>query len=80
MFKAAYPWATLAQEEAERNHHKTLPTAGDEEVGNAGEDELSRDGYGDGKETRGVRATRTPGRRPLTDRPAGGRRGEETTY
>ncbi|KAF2143775.1 uncharacterized protein K452DRAFT_296758 [Aplosporella prunicola CBS 121167] len=32
MFKAAYPWATLAQEEAERNHHKTLPTAGDEEV------------------------------------------------
>ncbi|KAH7030161.1 apses transcription factor-like protein [Macrophomina phaseolina] len=32
MFKAAFPWASLAEEEAERDHHKTLPTAGDEEV------------------------------------------------
>lgn len=32
MFKAAFPWASLADEEAERSHHKTLSTAGDEEV------------------------------------------------
>ncbi|OJD40827.1 apses transcription factor [Diplodia corticola] len=32
MFKAAFPWASLAEEETERTHHKSLPTAGDEEV------------------------------------------------
>ncbi|KAF2083921.1 hypothetical protein K490DRAFT_50436 [Saccharata proteae CBS 121410] len=32
MFKAAYPWASIEEEEAERNYHKTMPTAGDEEV------------------------------------------------
>ncbi|GME57062.1 apses transcription factor [Neofusicoccum parvum] len=32
MFKAAFPLASLAEEEAERTYHKTLPTAGNEEV------------------------------------------------
>ena len=32
MFKAAFPWASLAEEEDERTYHKSLPTAGDEEV------------------------------------------------
>jgi hypothetical protein len=32
MFKAAYPWATAMEEQEERRHHKTLPTAGHEEV------------------------------------------------
>jgi hypothetical protein len=32
MFKAAFPWATTEEEVAERKHHKTLPTAGHEEV------------------------------------------------
>ncbi|KAF2009936.1 hypothetical protein BU24DRAFT_473095 [Aaosphaeria arxii CBS 175.79] len=32
MFKAAFPWASLAEEEAERKFQKTFPSAGDEEV------------------------------------------------
>ncbi|KAJ4322705.1 hypothetical protein N0V94_002223 [Neodidymelliopsis sp. IMI 364377] len=32
MFKAAFPWATLAEEEAERRYQKTFPSAGPEEV------------------------------------------------
>ncbi|KAF1990769.1 DNA-binding domain of Mlu1-box binding protein MBP1 [Aulographum hederae CBS 113979] len=32
MFKAAFPWASAEQETAERKHHKSLPTAGSEEV------------------------------------------------
>ena len=32
MFKAAFPWASTKEEEAERDYHKTLPTAGDQEV------------------------------------------------
>jgi hypothetical protein len=32
MFKAAFPWASTEEEQAERKHHKTLPTAGHEEV------------------------------------------------
>ena len=32
MFKAAFPWASHAEEELERKHHKAFPTAGDEEV------------------------------------------------
>jgi len=32
MFKAAFPWASLVEEEAERRHQKTLTTAGPEEV------------------------------------------------
>jgi hypothetical protein len=34
MFKAAFPWASSKEQEAERAHHKTLPSAGDEEVAN----------------------------------------------
>lgn len=32
MFKAAFPWASLTQEETERRYQKTFPTAGPEEV------------------------------------------------
>ncbi|KAH6613969.1 apses transcription factor-like protein [Boeremia exigua] len=32
MFKAAFPWATLAEEEAERKYQKTFPSAGPDEV------------------------------------------------
>lgn len=32
MFKAAFPWATLAEEESERKYQKTFPSAGPEEV------------------------------------------------
>jgi hypothetical protein len=32
MFKAAFPWASLAEEEAERKYQKTFPSAGHEEV------------------------------------------------
>lgn len=32
MFKAAFPWASTAEEEAERRFHKTLPSAGPQEV------------------------------------------------
>jgi hypothetical protein len=32
MFKAAFPWASLAEEEAERRYQKTFPSAGPEEV------------------------------------------------
>lgn len=32
MFKAAFPWASLAEEEAERRFQKTFPSAGQEEV------------------------------------------------
>lgn len=32
MFKAAFPWASLAEEEAERRHQKTFASAGPEEV------------------------------------------------
>jgi len=32
MFKAAFPWASLEEEQTERKHHKSLPTAGPEEV------------------------------------------------
>ncbi|KAF2744201.1 hypothetical protein M011DRAFT_408831 [Sporormia fimetaria CBS 119925] len=32
MFKAAFPWASLAEEEAERRFQKTFPSAGPEEV------------------------------------------------
>lgn len=32
MFKAAFPWASLTQEETERKHQKTFPTAGPDEV------------------------------------------------
>ena len=32
MFKAAFPWATQAEEEAERRFHKTFPSAGRDEV------------------------------------------------
>jgi hypothetical protein len=32
MFKAAFPWAALKEEEMERKYHKTLPSAGEEEV------------------------------------------------
>jgi len=34
MFKAAFPWASSREQEAERAYHKTLPSAGDEEVAN----------------------------------------------
>jgi hypothetical protein len=34
MFKAAFPWASSQEQETERAHHKTLPSAGDEEVAN----------------------------------------------
>jgi len=34
MFKAAFPWASSKEQEAERVYHKTLPSAGDEEVAN----------------------------------------------
>jgi hypothetical protein len=32
MFKAAFPWATAEEEENERKYHKSLVTAGKEEV------------------------------------------------
>lgn len=32
MFKAAFPWATLAEEENERRYQKTFPSAGPDEV------------------------------------------------
>jgi len=32
MFKAAFPWASLVEEEAKRRHQKTLTTAGRKEV------------------------------------------------
>ncbi|KAJ4368289.1 hypothetical protein N0V83_006645 [Neocucurbitaria cava] len=32
MFKAAFPWASLAEEEAERKYQKTFPSAGSDEV------------------------------------------------
>jgi hypothetical protein len=32
MFKAAFPWASLAEEEAERRYQKTFPSAGPDEV------------------------------------------------
>ena len=32
MFKAAFPWASAKEEQAERAYHKTLPSAGPEEV------------------------------------------------
>jgi hypothetical protein len=32
MFKAAFPWASLAEEEAERRFQKTFPSAGPDEV------------------------------------------------
>ena len=32
MFKAAFPWASLAEEEAERKYQKTFPSAGLDEV------------------------------------------------
>lgn len=32
MFKAAFPWASLAEEEAERKYQKTFPSAGPDEV------------------------------------------------
>lgn len=32
MFKAAFPWASAEEEQAERKHHKTFATAGPEEV------------------------------------------------
>jgi hypothetical protein len=32
MFKAAFPWASHAEEEAERKFQKSFPSAGDEEV------------------------------------------------
>jgi hypothetical protein len=32
MFKAAFPWATVAEEHNERKHHKSIESAGPEEV------------------------------------------------
>lgn len=32
MFKAAFPWASLQEEELERKYQKTFPSAGAEEV------------------------------------------------
>jgi len=32
MFKAAFPWASLREEEEERKYQKTFPSAGHEEV------------------------------------------------
>ena len=32
MFKAAFPWASMAEEEAERKFQKTFPSAGPDEV------------------------------------------------
>jgi hypothetical protein len=32
MYKAAFPWSSLEEEQAERKHHKTLPSGGGEEV------------------------------------------------
>lgn len=32
MFKAAFPWASLQEEDLERKYQKTFPSAGDEEV------------------------------------------------
>lgn len=32
MFKAAFPWASTEEEVAERKHHKTIASAGPEEV------------------------------------------------
>ncbi|KAF2103536.1 putative apses transcription factor [Rhizodiscina lignyota] len=32
MFKAAFPWASLQEEQVERKHHKELPSVGPEEV------------------------------------------------
>ena len=32
MFKAAFPWATVDEEVTERKHHKSLSSAGSEEV------------------------------------------------
>jgi hypothetical protein len=32
MFKVAYPWASLVEEEAERKYQKTFPSAGPEEI------------------------------------------------
>lgn len=32
MFKAAFPWATVAEEDAERRYQKTFPSAGPDEV------------------------------------------------
>lgn len=32
MFKAAYPWASSNEEQAERKYHKSIPSAGSAEV------------------------------------------------
>jgi len=32
MFKAAFPWASLIEEDAERKYQKTFPSAGADEV------------------------------------------------
>ena len=32
MFKAAFPWASLAEEETERKYQKSFPSAGQDEV------------------------------------------------
>lgn len=32
MFKAAFPWASLEEEDSERKYQKSLPSAGPEEV------------------------------------------------
>jgi hypothetical protein len=32
MFKAAFPWASLSEEEAERRYQKSFPSAGGDEV------------------------------------------------
>jgi hypothetical protein len=32
MFKAAFPWASLVEEELERKYQKTFPSAGPKEV------------------------------------------------
>jgi hypothetical protein len=32
MYKAAFPWSTIEEEQAERKHHKTLSTGKGQEV------------------------------------------------